>query len=328
MPIVNYIKEHETFIEYAIEERLSSAEREVWTTLFYIMKSKARGANWPDGFIKVPNERLLSLVPFGFDAMARARNKLMERGLISYIKGARNSEVPMYQMHYLTVPEAEAPQIDDLPEDHFPQVPAAFPERSDNYPDSQGLPEDSPADEHMGCRGDDPENGPEKVPENPDKPADIYSKLNVIVNSNVKPTYKYDEEEERGRAHATSSGYSVIQKAEVLGNSLSARGFQEVLVDRVAKDIRCYFGYRGTPAECRRIAAMAEEYHLDADLVDESIRIAAENHVRSLYAYLFSVYKEWGAHDVRTLNEYAKFRLTKDKLMDRLKRHKRERRKS
>ena len=143
MPIVNYVKENETFFEYAAEERLSSAERVVWNTLFHIMNSKARGANWPDGFIKVSNERLLSLVPFGFDAMARARNKLMERGLISYIKGVRNSEVPMYQMHYLTVPEAEAPQIDDLPEDHFPQAPAAFPERSDNYPDSQSLPEDN-----------------------------------------------------------------------------------------------------------------------------------------------------------------------------------------
>ena len=115
MPIVNYISENEAFTMYASYEKLSSSERLVWAALFHIMNRRADGANWPGGFVRIPNDWLLVLLPFGFDTMSRARNKLAQRGLISFVHGSRNSAVPMYQMHYLTLQGGKGPKAGDRP---------------------------------------------------------------------------------------------------------------------------------------------------------------------------------------------------------------------
>ena len=111
MPCVNYVKEHITFIEYASDNGLSSNERLLWYALIHEMNRRAIGTNWPDGYIRIANKRLLSLLPIGFDAMAKARNSLAQRGLLSFQHGRKNAELPMYQMHYLTV--ADNPQVSD-----------------------------------------------------------------------------------------------------------------------------------------------------------------------------------------------------------------------
>ena len=39
MPIVNYVREHERFIEYAADEHISLSERSVWYALMHIISS-------------------------------------------------------------------------------------------------------------------------------------------------------------------------------------------------------------------------------------------------------------------------------------------------
>ena len=100
MPIVNYVREHERFIEYAADEHLSTSEHVVWYALMHIMNQRAQGNVWPDEFIRISNDRLLSLCPIGFDTMAAARNSLKQRKLIDYLPGKKNKESPAYRMFY------------------------------------------------------------------------------------------------------------------------------------------------------------------------------------------------------------------------------------
>lgn len=100
MPIVNYVREHERFIEYAADEHLSSSEHVVWYALMHIMNQRAQGNVWPDEFIRISNDRLLSLCPIRFDTMAAARNSLKQRRLIDFLPGKKNKESPAYRMIY------------------------------------------------------------------------------------------------------------------------------------------------------------------------------------------------------------------------------------
>ena len=51
MPIVNYVREHRRFIDYASDEQLTSGERLLWYALMEIMNQRAQGRDWPEGFI-------------------------------------------------------------------------------------------------------------------------------------------------------------------------------------------------------------------------------------------------------------------------------------
>lgn len=99
MPYVNYVREHERFIEYAADERLTVAEMALWEALFHIMNARATGSVWPDGFIRITNKRVLTYCPVKFDTMAAARNRLKQRGLIDFVPGDVNHS-PMYKMNY------------------------------------------------------------------------------------------------------------------------------------------------------------------------------------------------------------------------------------
>lgn len=106
MPIVNYVREHCAFMDYAADNGLTGAERLVWYALIHEMNRRANGPYWPDGFIRISNKRMLALVPMGEDAFMAARNRLAQRGLIQYQKGRKNAELPCYKVRYLTAPEA------------------------------------------------------------------------------------------------------------------------------------------------------------------------------------------------------------------------------
>lgn len=111
MPIVNYVREHIRFMEYACDEKLSSSERLLWYALMHIMNQRAQGNVWPDDFIRISNERLLSLCPMKFDTMANARNGLKQRGLIEIEKGEKNKKSPAYRMIYF-FPQYLAPDTE------------------------------------------------------------------------------------------------------------------------------------------------------------------------------------------------------------------------
>ena len=106
MASVNYVVEHEAFIVYAQDNGLSAAEQLLWYALCHIFNRRAQGGQWPDGFIRVTNKTVLSLLPFTEDTMAAARNRLKQRGLIDYVPGRKKAEIPMYRMVYFSVPAA------------------------------------------------------------------------------------------------------------------------------------------------------------------------------------------------------------------------------
>lgn len=100
MPIVNYVREHIRFMEYATDEHLTSSERLLWYALMHIFNQKAQGKVWPDEFIRISNDRLLTYCPMKYDTIAAARNSLRQRGLIEFTKGEKNKKSPAYRMIY------------------------------------------------------------------------------------------------------------------------------------------------------------------------------------------------------------------------------------
>ena len=130
MPIVNYVREHVRFIEYASDEHLTASERLVWYALMHIMNQRAQGNIWPDEFIRVSNDRLLSFCPMKFDTMAAARNSLKQRGLIEVMPGEKNKKSPAYRMIYF-YPQYAPPETE---RDGGP----CYPEKSDYMWDNIG----------------------------------------------------------------------------------------------------------------------------------------------------------------------------------------------
>lgn len=100
MAKVNYVRENTAFIEYASDEHVTANERLLWYALFHLMNRRAIGSDWPDEPISISNARLLSLVPFSEDSLAKARNRLVQRGLIRYEPGKKNTASPRYAINY------------------------------------------------------------------------------------------------------------------------------------------------------------------------------------------------------------------------------------
>lgn len=135
MPIVNYVREHTRFMEYASDEHLSSSERLLWYALMHIFNQRAQGNVWPDEFIRINNDRLLAYCPVKYDTMAAARNSLKQRGLIEYIQGEKNKKSPSYRMNYF-YPQYVAPETEKDGE--------SYPKKSDYIGGYMG--------DNMGCK--------------------------------------------------------------------------------------------------------------------------------------------------------------------------------
>ena len=132
MPIVNYVREHIRFMEYATDEHLTASERLLWYALMHVMNQRAQGKVWPDEFIRISNDRLLSYCPMKYDTIAAARNGLKQRGLIEYTKGEKNKISPAYRMIYF-YPEYAAPDTESDAD-----YPLSYPEIPDNIGGNKG----------------------------------------------------------------------------------------------------------------------------------------------------------------------------------------------
>ena len=75
-------------------------------SLFYLANEEAtynaetQTYEWPDEFFEVSNGELNSYGRFDKQAVESLRNRLKQRGLIDFVKGNRNSAIPMYKIHY------------------------------------------------------------------------------------------------------------------------------------------------------------------------------------------------------------------------------------
>lgn len=287
MPFVNYVKEHTAFIEYAADNGLKGNEILVWEALFHIMNQRANGGYWPDGFIRVKNDRLLTYTPIGFDSLARARNALAQRGLISYKPGKRNTDVPMYEMHFLTA--VANPQLhDDATES--PTYPVCYPQNTDNIRDNIGNNmRDNTRDNIKGRMSD------------------------QYININQTKHIGSDDEEEdgdgntRGRARA----YTICDGAYIDEN---AEEFAErkALSETVRKAFKTAFGRDATPAESDAIANIAAMYNFGSDMIISAVRRAALHGARSPIAYVKSLFRDWNSNEVTTPDEIEEHEFLSD----------------
>lgn len=301
MPIVNYVREHMAFIEYASDNGLSGTERTLWYALIHIFNQRANGGIWPDGFIRINNDRLMSYMPCGFDAMAKARNSLVQRGLLTYVRGHKNTEVPMYQMHYLTVPRSDT--IEDQNEYSADAgVNYSFcPEKTDNM-DSQHV--DKPVDNIV----DNPLNNsvyPTGYPEKTDRTYNITPKLNQTKLC-VEEEDEEEEEYPRAREYSDRASKDSDMKLMISDDGIIA------LAKAADREIRASFGRQGTPEECSRIALLASNLGLSDKIVRLVIKQAALANARHLFAYATKMMQELSYEDIRTEEEYAQYRFLID----------------
>lgn len=113
--IVSYVKECRAFTEFASDERITANEVVLWHALFELFNRRAASSIWPDGFIPLPNGKVLALTTFGSgdsanETLRKARDNLKNRGLIDYIPGEKRKKAPMYRLHYfhaLPIPQEE-----------------------------------------------------------------------------------------------------------------------------------------------------------------------------------------------------------------------------
>lgn len=291
MPCVNYVKEHIAFIEYAADNNLRPNEILVWEALFHVMNQRANGNYWPDGFIRVKNDRLLTYAPIGFDSLARARNSLAQRGLISYKPGKKNSEVPMYELHYLTA--ANNPQLHDEPVDKPVEnfsYPLYYPQIADN---SRGNMRDNIMDNAGGnVRG---------------KLSDQYINLNKGKTDPNEACIDDDDDvvvaATRARARAeqtTSDAFDEFDEDGVLKRHAAA-------AEAVKRGMKQYFGRDALPAEAARFGTMAANLGFSDEMIMLALHNAAVEGARNPFGYCAKILKEWKYEEVTTPDEYGEY---------------------
>lgn len=295
MPFVNYVKENIAFIEYAADNNLRPNEILVWQALFHIMNQRSNGNYWPDGFIRVKNDRILTYAPIGFDSLSRARNALAQRGLISYKPGKKNAEVPMYELHYLTA--VNNPQLHDAPVDNSVDnsfYPVCYPQFADNMMGNTG--------DNM--RGNTGGNVGGKL-------SHQYINLN---NTEGKPKETYIDDDEdvvveqprgRARAYELCDGQFIDEDAEQIAQD-------NALADVAASAIRSNFGRDATPAEARSIAIKARLSGFGPDMLTKALQLAAIHGARIPIAYIGKIFEEWRYEEVTTPDEADEYQFMAD----------------
>lgn len=291
---INYILENEARVRLSRDEGLSGSEWLVWEALYYIFNQRAKGSDYPDGFIRVPNKLLLSIVPVQYDAMANARNKLKQRGLIDYVQGKKNTDPPMYKLNYLTAPQVwPDDDVVDNPVDKSVENPG-YPFFPDNIPDKT------------------PGKPTGKTPGNiPGKTANIYPNITYL---NVCKQGNQEEEEEVIAHEAGCLAYTVTPGAEPgePDGDPSADDQKTEMARAIGDAMELHYGSRGTPGLRRRLAMMMAGLDFSTDMGALMIEEAALRQVKDIFAFAQATVTDWCDDDIRTPDEYYQRRYLLD----------------
>lgn len=295
MPFVNYVKENIAFLEYAADNNLRPNEILVWQALFHIMNQRSNGNYWPDGFIRVKNDRLLTYAPIGFDSLSRARNALAQRGLIAYKPGKKNSEVPMYELHYLTA--VNNPQLHDEPVDNPVDnsfYPVSYPQNTDNIGGNMGGNMGGNIRDNMGGK--------------------LSHQIININNTESKRTKTFIDDEDdvdvgqpRGRARA----YELCD-GQYIDENDGLTEQDNALAAIAASAIRSNFGREATPAEARLLAVKARLSGFGPDMLSKALQLAAIHGARIPTAYISKIFEEWSFEQVTTPDEADEYQFMAD----------------
>lgn len=105
---VNYIREINAFMAFCLDNEPSGNAQLLWHALMHLANTQGEGAEWPEE-IRVSNRKLLLLLPYGEDTLARAREELAALGRIQCRPGSRG-ERPCYTLVYFCAVQAEEPE--------------------------------------------------------------------------------------------------------------------------------------------------------------------------------------------------------------------------
>ena len=272
MPIVNYVREHIRFIEYASDEHLSASERLLWYALMHVMNQRAQGNVWPEEFIRISNERLLTLCPMKYDTLAAARNSLKQRGLIEYTRGEKNRLSPAYRMTYFypqylpseTARDGELTQAADIKRGAIKRTDersgdgtsqnytACYPKNSDNMGDNMG---GNIGDNMGGNMG--------------------YIYINNTENDN-NPNYHEDDEERRARM--------LIEKAWNMS-----------------------IGGKPTPAASRDLIWRIRQFEMQPEVAALAVEESAKRGAANPWAYTVTLLYDWSAANVKTAEDAERY---------------------
>ena len=129
---VNYIREINDFMAFCLDNEPSGNAQLLWHALMHLANTQGEGAEWPEE-IRVSNRKLLLLLPYGEDTLARAREELAALGRIRCQPGSRG-ERPCYTLVYFCAVQAEEPEEQEAAESGEAQEQRACGERQDVCP--------------------------------------------------------------------------------------------------------------------------------------------------------------------------------------------------
>ena len=294
MAIVNYVVEHIRFMEYASEEKLKGSVMLLWYALMHQMNQRAQGNMWPEEFVRIDNDRLLSYLPMEYDTFAAARNKLKQIGRIDFIPGERNKTNPAYKMIYFYPnyvrnrteedgnginPSPLVTPMDGDPKEQYeaccPNIPANIgyktgfcPENSDNIPCKQG----GKPGGNMGGN-------------NRGKQGDIYYKLKQ--ENKPEPDSPLREDEEDDDAGATSPAHAGTREADDPIPNRKER--MKALKDAYTRA----FGRRGSIREIERILDWCNITGMPDETAMRAVELAAGGGAEHPIAYALTILDDW-----------------------------------
>ena len=115
---VNYIREINAFMAFCLDNEPSGNAQLLWHALMHLANTQGEGAEWPEE-IRVSNRKLLLLLPYGEDTLARAREELAALGRIRCRPGSRG-ERPCYTLVYFCAVQAEEPEEQEAADESCP----------------------------------------------------------------------------------------------------------------------------------------------------------------------------------------------------------------
>ena len=265
MARVNYIKEMESFCDWAEANAISGSERLLWQALFHQCNARAFKDEWPDGFIEIRNRELVAACGFSRVTVWRARERLARRGIIDFIPGGGDAHCT-YKLHYLSLYGAPVPvekcetAVDNRVQNEqgYVQIEhGGVQNETGGVQNEHGCVQNEQAQTYI------PHNEPE---------------INLFVND-------INEEEE-----------------DIFSNYVEdAPARDSMYKESIEEAYRAEIGRAATPAELREIGEIAGWNRADGSLVREAIRRGASANYPARYAV--KCLMSWGDVGLRSLDE-------------------------
>ena len=265
MARVNYIKEMESFRDWAEANAISGSERLLWQALFHQCNARAFKDEWPDGFIEIRNRELVALSGLSRVTVWRARERLARRGILDFIPGGGDQH-STYKLHYLSLYGA----------------PAAVDKSGTLVDNRVQIEQGGVQNEHGGVQIE---------------TGCVQNEQGSVQNEQGREYVLHNDTE-------INPCINIINKEEedTFSNYVEDAPARDTMVKEFIEEVyRAEIGRAATPAELREIGEIAEWNRADGSLVREAIRRGASANYPARYAV--KCLMSWGDVGLRSLEE-------------------------